>query len=79
MILSGEDLRINCLVRKKANQSTLTCSDPSHKQIYKQQFTPATGHTDNHTLVLKHLIVSGEYYCTYQTAQVHWFLRVRGE
>lgn len=80
---SGEDLTIDCLVKKPANQSedTLTCFNPAHKQIYSCPIPSTAGRpkSQNIKLSLSHVNISGDYYCKYQKAAAYWFVHVRGE
>lgn len=79
---TGEELHINCRLNIPANQTSdiLTCFDPFHKQIYNCN-VPETNEkiNINISLKLKRLKSSGEYACRYKTAEVFWFLHVRGE
>lgn len=81
--LKGKDLKIVCHLRKPANQSVdmLTCFDPASKPIYSHAIAVTAGNAEKHnlTIMLKHMKTSGEYHCKYQTAQVYWYVHVRGE
>ncbi|KAM8880037.1 NFAT activation molecule 1 isoform 1-T2 [Spinachia spinachia] len=79
---AGEDVDLRCELKVPANQSdVLTCFDPVHKPIYgcpihnnasqPQKFQP--------TLKLKNVNLSGEYCCSYKTARVYLYLRVRSK
>ncbi|XP_056891398.1 uncharacterized protein si:ch211-243a20.4 isoform X1 [Takifugu flavidus] len=78
---TGENLLIQCNLNITANQTgdTLTCSDPSHKQIYSRDVAETKEMFENRVikLELKRLKSSGEYMCRYKTAEVYWFLHVR--
>lgn len=78
---AGEDLRIQCNLIIPANQTDdiLTCSDPLDKPIY-HYYVPEMQNQPHLTveLELKRLEHSGEYVCRYKTAEVFWFLYVRG-
>lgn len=80
---AGTELNIECELKMPANQSSdiLTCSDPFHHQIYNCDIPATAGQPEvfKRRLQLKKLKSSGEYSCRYKTAEVYWFLRVRGE
>ncbi len=80
---TGRELNITYKLEVPANQSsdTLTCFDPFHQQIYNCDIneTAALPKTFEQSLELKDLKSSGEYSCRYKTAEVYWFLLVRGE
>lgn len=80
---AGEDLRIQCNLSIPANQTPdiLTCFDPLRKQIYKSNIPETHNQPKQLTveLELKSLNSSGEYACQYKTAEVFWFLHVRGK
>lgn len=80
---ADENLRIECNLSIPANKTAdiLTCSDPSHTQIYKYDI-PETHYYPRQLIVeleLKRLNNSGEYTCQYKTAKVFWFLHLRGK
>lgn len=83
MAFAGNELNIECELKMPANESSdiLTCSDPFHHQIYNCDIPATAGQPEvfKRRLELKKLKSSGEYSCRYKTAEVYWFLRVRGE
>ncbi|XP_034542784.1 uncharacterized protein si:ch211-243a20.4 isoform X2 [Notolabrus celidotus] len=79
----GENVSIKAGLQIPANwsQGTLTCSDPSNRQIYSCNIDATENQPANHdlNLELKNLTSSGEYWCQYYTAKVYWFLQLRDE
>lgn len=80
---TDEELFIHCFLSRAANQTgdTLSCSDPSHRQVYSRDIagTEESPEIRDVNLELRGLKSSGEYVCRYQTAEAFWFLHLRGE
>ncbi|XP_029293859.1 NFAT activation molecule 1 [Cottoperca gobio] len=80
--IKGEDLNIDYVLKIPANQTEdiLTCVDPHNEEIYHSDIPSTTKpQTVRQTLLLKNLKLSGEYSCQYNTVEVYWFTRVRGD
>lgn len=80
---AGEDLSMQLKLSIPANQMDdfLTCFNPLNEQILQLHF-PGKQNQSQHQLMvnltLKRLERSGEYMCRYKTAEVFWFLLVKG-
>lgn len=76
-----ENLTVCCTLDLPVNETagTLECFNPSRARIGSTKIQETGNTTVNKMLEFKNVTESGEYYCQYKGATVHWFLRVAGE
>ncbi|KAF6737999.1 hypothetical protein FQA47_003242 [Oryzias melastigma] len=73
-----ENLTVYCTLDLPVNETagTLECFNPSRTRIGSTKIQETGNTTVNKMLEFKNVTESGEYYCQYKGATVHWFLRV---